>query len=217
MTEREQWLEKRKGGIGGSEASSIVGVNRWKDNVTLWEEKTGRREPADLSNNDAVQFGTNIEPLMRGMFELLFPQYDVEYDEFGMVANIPEYPELFATLDGTLTHRATGKRGVFEAKSTTIRRKADWEQWKDRIPDYYYTQALHALNATGYEFLILMAFIISRPLDEPENVERTRVSIQFYEIWAKDVQEDIAHLRRKEIEFLHCMKNDIRPSGVISF
>ena len=40
-TNREEWLKERKKGIGASEASCIIGVNPWKTNVELWQEKTG--------------------------------------------------------------------------------------------------------------------------------------------------------------------------------
>lgn len=36
---REEWLEERKTGIGGSDASAIVGLNPYSDNIKLWESK----------------------------------------------------------------------------------------------------------------------------------------------------------------------------------
>ena len=47
----------RLGFIGGSDATRIMTGN-WYD---LWAEKTGRKEPDDLSNNLAVQLGTYTE------------------------------------------------------------------------------------------------------------------------------------------------------------
>ena len=47
----------RLGFIGGSDATRIMTGN-WYD---LWAEKTGRKEPEDLSNNLAVQLGTYTE------------------------------------------------------------------------------------------------------------------------------------------------------------
>jgi len=47
----------RLGFIGGSDATRIMTGN-WYD---LWAEKTGRKEPEDLSNNLAVQIGTHTE------------------------------------------------------------------------------------------------------------------------------------------------------------
>ena len=36
---REQWLQERKKGIGGSDAAVVIGKSKWKNNVQLWEEK----------------------------------------------------------------------------------------------------------------------------------------------------------------------------------
>ena len=37
---REQWLEERKKGIGGSDVACILGMSPYKTNVALWEEKS---------------------------------------------------------------------------------------------------------------------------------------------------------------------------------
>jgi len=38
---REQWLELRRQGIGGSDAAAILGMNPWKSPMDVWLEKTG--------------------------------------------------------------------------------------------------------------------------------------------------------------------------------
>ena len=38
----EQWLEYRRKGIGGSDASVVCGVNRYKSPVELWLDKTNQ-------------------------------------------------------------------------------------------------------------------------------------------------------------------------------
>ena len=38
------WLEYRKQGIGGSDASVVCGINRYKSPVELWLDKTGDRK-----------------------------------------------------------------------------------------------------------------------------------------------------------------------------
>ena len=58
MQDRDAWLDVRSHGIGGSDASVIVGLNPWKSLVSLWMEKTGQIEPADLSDNEKVYWGT---------------------------------------------------------------------------------------------------------------------------------------------------------------
>ena len=57
FADREQWLEVRKGGIGGSEVAAICGLSKWESAYTLWLRKTGRQEDKDLSANEAVEWG----------------------------------------------------------------------------------------------------------------------------------------------------------------
>ena len=60
LNSREEWLEKRKSYIGGSEASCIVGMNPYATNVELWEMKTGRRKAEDISEKSYVKYGTEV-------------------------------------------------------------------------------------------------------------------------------------------------------------
>ncbi len=52
---REEWLKGRKNHIGGSDASACVGMNPYKDNVQLWEEKMGLVMPEDISDKDGIK------------------------------------------------------------------------------------------------------------------------------------------------------------------
>lgn len=116
---REDWLKTRTvQGIGGSEAGSVLGVNKYRSNVELWEIKTGKRKAPDISDKPAVQFGKFAEPLLRELFKQNYPDLTVDYHEFDMYVN-DEYPFIFATLDGELT-APDGSRGILEIKTTTI-------------------------------------------------------------------------------------------------
>lgn len=66
--DRGQWLKARTYGIGGSDASAIVGMNPYKTNIELFEEKTGRRIPEDISEKPYVKYGNDAEPLIRALF-----------------------------------------------------------------------------------------------------------------------------------------------------
>ena len=48
------WLKARGYGIGGSDASAILGMNPYKSNIELFEEKTGRLLPEDISDKTYV-------------------------------------------------------------------------------------------------------------------------------------------------------------------
>lgn len=98
MTHAE-WLIERRKGIGGSDASAILGLNPYKTNVQLWEEKTGRRsEDESISNLACVKYGKAAEQHLRALFELDYPQYKVDYDEYRQYRN-PIYPFIAGTLD----------------------------------------------------------------------------------------------------------------------
>ena len=107
MTEKE-WLEERKKGIGGSDASVILNKNDWKNIVQLWEEKTGRKEAEDISNKPCVIYGKESEPLLREFFKIENPQYEVKHEENSIIRH-PKYPFLFASLDGLLIDKETGE------------------------------------------------------------------------------------------------------------
>ena len=76
------WLKGRMNGIGGSDASAIVGLNPYKSNIDLFEEKIGRRIPEDISNKPCVIYGKLAEALIRELFKLDYPEYQVEHYEF---------------------------------------------------------------------------------------------------------------------------------------
>ena len=50
----QEWLSGRMNGIGGSDASAVVGMNPYKSNIDLFEEKIGRRIPEDISDKPCV-------------------------------------------------------------------------------------------------------------------------------------------------------------------
>lgn len=95
----EEWLQLRLKGIGGSEAAAVIGQSPWCSNVELWKRKTGRATAPDIANNEAVQYGHDAEPLIRGLFALDYAhKYKTEYlGEFDMVYH-PKHPFIFATL-----------------------------------------------------------------------------------------------------------------------
>ncbi|MDE6789402.1 MAG: YqaJ viral recombinase family protein [Ruminococcus sp.] len=205
---REKWLEIRKSGIGGSDAGTAVGKNSYKSNVALWREKVGIDVPEDISDKPAVARGKQAEPCLRELFRLDFPEYHVEYHEFGMYFS-DEFPYMFATLDGELTEISTGRRGVLEIKTTTIRNSSQWDEWDNRIPDSYYIQVLHQLICTGFDFVVVMANIKYYNDDIP------RVQIRYYFIERSEVQADIEWLKREEQKFWQSVQERKCPSLIL--
>lgn len=195
ITSHEEWRKARLNGIGASECSAIVGLNPYMDNITLWEYKTGVKVAPDISDKPYVKYGTLAEAPLRDIFALDFPEYDVEYKEFDMIRH-PDYPFIFATLDGRLIERETGRKGILEIKTTEILRSMQKEKWKDdHIPMNYYCQVLHQLLATGWEYVYLKAQL--------KSVINGRIYHQtkHYYIEREEVKEDLEWLLAAEIKF----------------
>ncbi len=57
----EDWLEHRKLGIGGSDASVVCGINRYKSPVELWMEKTNQLPTQEAG--EAAYWGTQLEAI----------------------------------------------------------------------------------------------------------------------------------------------------------
>lgn len=204
---REEWLAARQSYIGGSDAGCIVGMNPFQNNVELWELKTGRRKPKDLSENPFVQYGTKAEEYLRCLFQLDFPQYKVEYFEHNMWTN-SEYPFAHASLDGWLTD-ADGRRGILEIKTATIQSAAQKAKWQDRIPDSYYAQCLHYLFVTGFEFVKIKAQL------KFEYDEDVYLQTKHYHIERSDVEDDIRMLIDAERKFCEYLVTDKCPALVL--
>lgn len=195
----EEWMEARRRGIGASEAAAVVGLSPWLDNVELWRRKTGRSTAPDISNNEAVAYGHAAEAPIRELFALDYPEYAVSYGgAFDMVFH-PEHPFIFATLDGRLQERETGRLGVLEIKTTNIVRSMQREKWwhdgKPCIPDQYYCQICHQLLATGWDYAVLHAQLKFLYGGDIRSERRT------YFIERSEVQEDIDYLRDAELNF----------------
>jgi predicted phage-related endonuclease len=174
----------------------------------LYELKKGIRKPDDLSDNAYVQFGINAEPLMRELFALDFPQYQVFYEENNIWHN-SEIPFAHASLDGWIKD-GNGRMGIFENKTVNIQNSIQMDEWRDRIPDNYYCQILHYLMVTEFDFAILKA-----RLKWQKGEDDIYCQIRHYHIERKDVLEDIEMVKQAEQEFYERLKNNNPPARIL--
>lgn len=205
---REEWLAGRGRGIGGSEAAAAIGMSPWKTPLTLWKEKIGAAKAPDLSGNAAVEQGRRMEAPIRAFFMAQHPEYELYYGEYDILFQ-NDRPWLFATLDGELTERAAGRKGILEIKTSTIQKSADWEKWRDQVPPNYYCQCLHQMLAAGYDFAILYAALYdyrgNLTFPPPYVFERT------------DREADLKWLLEKETSFWKSVETGTMPAQVLNF
>lgn len=63
MALKDEWLNERKKGIGGSDASALCGLSPYKTPLQLWEEKRGLL--GQKEDNEAMLWGRTLEPVIR--------------------------------------------------------------------------------------------------------------------------------------------------------
>ena len=135
------WLEYRKQGIGGSDASVVCGISRYKSPVELWMEKTNQLPPQEAG--EAAYWGTQLEPFVRAEFT---KRTGIEVSHKSELLQSEEYPFMLANLDGTCEVSDVGTC-IFEAKTASAYKAGEWE---DTIPDEYQLQIQHYMAVTGY-------------------------------------------------------------------
>ena len=186
LNSREEWLKARETRIGGSEAASLIGINKYQSLRDLWrKKKKGITEEID---NEAIRYGNALEPILREMFRVKHPIMDVQYEENAILYS-KKYEWMSYSPDGLIWDGA--RAGILEIKTSFIRNSEMSNEWKERIPDSYYIQILHGLIVTGYEFVNLIAEL--RYIDGNS-------SIRQYHIERLEVLDDIEYLLRKERE-----------------
>lgn len=183
---RKEWLISREKTIGGSEASSLIGINKYQSLRDLWRKK--KKGVVEEVDNEAVRYGNDCEPILRELFKIKHPNLVVQYKENTTMYSI-EYDYMHYSADGLIWD---GERaGILEIKTSFIRNSEMSNEWKERIPDSYYIQILHGLICTGFEFVNLIAEL--RYIDGNS-------SIRQYHIERLEVLDDIEYLLRKERE-----------------
>jgi len=163
---KPEWLRFRQKGIGGSDISSVCGVNTWKSPFALWHEKTEKIED-DEKENLPAELGIFLEPFMKGKFEKWMEK------EGGINVNVSSVPYILqhktnpialANVDGAFlleTFSSPDKIACLTEYKTTS--EFFYKQWEnDMLPDNYYMQTQWYLYVTGLKFCYLSFLIGNR-------------------------------------------------------
>lgn len=198
-----EWFELRRQGIGGSDAAAILGLNPWKSNLELWQEKVGEVEPSN-ETNDRIVLGAEAEEHIVSLFALEHPQYEVvNYKE-----SVFRRGFQIASIDAGLVEKETGRKGGLEIKYTTPMSRMAWEDWEGKIPDHYYPQVLHYLSTTGWDFWILRVRFRSFGA-EGEIISSERE----YRFEREQVKDDIQVVEEQETIFWKYVEERKRPGA----
>jgi putative phage-type endonuclease len=201
-----EWLKWREDGIGGSEASCIMGTNPYSDVIECWQRKLNLipdiTETASKWSLEAMQRGHDLEPEARQLFEL---EFGLKMPAVCMIH--PEYDFMRASLDGL----SYDGNIVLEIKCpglTTHR-----EALEGKIRPYYHTQMQHQMAVAGAELCYYFSYtdldnidtykLIEVPRDE-EYIKRIieRESI-FWDYVVNKTEPDISKFAVKDAGLLN--------------
>lgn len=149
---KEEWLEWRKMGIGGSDASVIAGVNRFRSILQLWADKTGRTTVEKTgAESEYTHFGTILEPIVKQEFTR---RTGLKVRNKKAMLQSVEYPFMLADLDGVVNDG--GEQCIFEAKTASAYKK---EAWEAGVPLEYVYQVQHYMAVTGMKRAYVAALV----------------------------------------------------------
>ncbi len=138
----DEWLELRKQGIGGSEVSTICGLNKWESAVTMFYKRTGKIT-SEREVSEAMYWGTALEEPILNRFIKDNPQLKVYTDVGTWVNRKRDYQ--IVNPDG-IFQTEDGEFGIIEIKTARYP-----DDWANGVPDYYKTQVQYYLNAFGFQ------------------------------------------------------------------
>lgn len=133
--------EERRKYIGSSDISAVLGWNPWKTPLKLWAEKTGEIDPDDLSDNQAVEWGTRLEDVVAQKFA---EKHEVKLMAYKKRYVHKDYPYMSCELDRLIV----GTDNLVEVKTCNAWAYKDWEK-DDEIPVHYILQVQYALGLSG--------------------------------------------------------------------
>lgn len=138
--DRIEWLQLRKGGIGGSDASAILGFNRYKSAFQLYIEKTS--ELVEESDSEAAYWGNVLEDVVAREFA---KRTGKKIRRLNKMLRHPKHYFMTANLDRDVV----GEKAFLECKTASEYLKDSWNG--EDVPAAYLCQLQHYLAVTGYE------------------------------------------------------------------
>lgn len=138
--ERDEWLEHRRLGIGGSDAAAILGMNPWKSPMDVWLEKTGEFED-EPRDNEKMYWGNVLEDVVAREFTV---RTGLRVRRRNAILKHKDHPFMLANVDRLVI----GHKAGLECKTAGQYTADDWAMG---VPEFYQAQVQHYMAVTGYK------------------------------------------------------------------
>ena len=188
---RQQWLQARTKGLGGSDAEVVMGLAQKKP-FALWAEKTGKLDPVSLDDLEYIQWGQILEdPIAQETARRL----ELQLADHGRtaIAFSPQYPFMHCTIDREIKPKDALGQGALSIKCAGLYMKNDWDE---EPPLWAQVQVQHELVVHGWQWGLIAVLIGGNHLE----VFPVRRNENFCNM-----------LLEKEAEFWRCVTQDVPP------
>lgn len=142
---RNEWLKLRRKGIGGSDASAVAGLNRYKSPVGVFLDKTGQIEPDEVG--EAAYWGNVLEDVVAREFTI---QTGLRVQRSNKLYQHPEHKFMLGNVDRLILDKGGRGLGILECKTANAFKVGEWED--DRVPDEYSIQLQHYMAVLGVNY-----------------------------------------------------------------
>ena len=190
---REEWLDYRKKGIGGSDAAAIMGVSPFATKRDLFYDKTGIR-PAFQENEDnwvAKEVGHRLEDLVAEIFS---QKTGLKIFPVRTMFRHPLYPFMLADVDFFIEF-ADGTYGILECKTTNYNCQEKWAN--NTIPVNYEYQVRHYMSVMNIDKAYIACLygnnaeeFFIRPLERDLETEEDLIAEEKY-FWEEKVLKKV--------------------------
>ncbi len=192
---REEWLDYRKNGIGGSDASIVCGLSPYKGPRELYFEKIGELNNSEDIKKTWVQIevGNALEDLVAKVFA-----YKTGFKIFkdAVMYAHPKHNYMLANLD-YFTINDKGEKCILECKTTTFHNKLKWEQG---VPKHYELQCRHYMAVMNLDICYIACLY-----DNNEN------GFIYHKI-KRDLKMESELIATEDFFWNECIGNRIEPS-----
>lgn len=184
---REEWLAARRNGVGGSEAAAIMGASPWATALSIYVDKIGQAPEKD--ETEAMRQGSDLEAYVAQRFT---EETGLKLKRTNCIYQHPEHPWMLANIDRDVV----GDAGGFEAKTTNLLNKSDFEGGE--VPLTYMWQCQHYMAVTGAPYWYLAVLVLGKAfhifrIDRDETLIRQLIESE-REFWEEHVEKKIPPL-----------------------
>ncbi len=181
---KEDWLLKRKNGIGGSDAGAICGLNPYVSPMKVYLDKT--TDTIDDNDNEAMRQGRDLEDYVATRFS---EETGKKVRKTNFMYVNKEHPFMLATVDRIIA----GENAGLECKTASAYAASQWEN--GNVPAHYLLQCAHYMCVTGAQRWYLAVLILGKAfkftcIERDEKVISDLVSIE-EKFWNENVLRNV--------------------------